>query len=145
MIPFQIGGIALFVVFGVFSARRLVARTHPRWLSVAGLVVAVLGALTVYDPDLTTRLARRLGIGRGADLLLYLLVLAFIASWFLFYHRLRLLQGAVTQLVRELALRDAPAAVSAPTAPAPRAADAGSPPAEHDLPPDASRESKRFD
>lgn len=134
MIPFQIGGIALFVVFGVFSARRLIARVRPRWVSVAGLVIAALGALTVYDPDLTTRLARLLGIGRGADLLLYLLVLAFVASWFLFYHRLRVLQGAVTQLVRELALRDATAAAITSTVAEPSGTNVGAPPDEAEQP-----------
>jgi hypothetical protein len=132
MIPFQMVGIALFALLGVYCGRRLAAGTRPRWLLVAGLALSALGMVTIYDPDLTTRLARRLGIGRGADLLLYVLVLAFIGSWFLFYQRLRALQGAVTRLVRELALRDAGArglADHGAARPAPAAEGPAEPPA----------------
>lgn len=75
---------------------------------VALLWILVLGAAAVamVYPDATTLVARRVGIQRGADLILYSFVLV---SGFLFlwgYGRIRRLNQQVTILVRELALRD---------------------------------------
>jgi hypothetical protein len=75
------------------------------WL--LGTVLGVLGAVAIFDPEITTRVARVVGIARGADLLIYLVALAFLGSWFYFYQRTRTLSNAVTALVRELAIRDA--------------------------------------
>ena len=66
-----------------------------------GMVVAV------NRPDLLTGFARRLGIGRGADLLLYATVIAMLVGFVMFYARLRRLRRELTILTRELALRDA--------------------------------------
>jgi len=70
------------------------------------LVWLAAGA-AIYDPDLTSRLARLVGITRGADLVLYLAVLAFLGVSFFFYARTVRLQGQMTELVRHIALREA--------------------------------------
>jgi hypothetical protein len=89
-----------------WGVRRLRQRTRPGWVSVAAIAAGAIGAVTVYDPELTTRAARAVGIARGADLLTYMVALAFLASWFYFYQKVRTLSNAVTALVRELAIRD---------------------------------------
>ena len=61
----------------------------------------------ICRPNLTQRLAKVLDIGRGADLVLYLFVLAFLVTSFYFYARHAALQRQVTELVRHLAIRDA--------------------------------------
>jgi hypothetical protein len=106
MIPFQYAGILVCLVFVGWNLHRLRRRYRPRWLWLLGIIVGSAGAVTIWDPQLTTRLARAAGITRGADLLLYLVALAFLGSWFYFYYRIRSLQNAVTTLVRELALRE---------------------------------------
>ena len=73
------------------------------WLSAIGFILF---------PDSLTYVARWLGIGIGANLLLYLLTFAFIAVSFMLYARIVQLRRQMTLLVRHLAL-------SQPLAPAP--------------------------
>jgi hypothetical protein len=105
MTPFQIAGIAVCALFALASLLRL-PRARPRWPAALGAFLGALGAVTINDPDMTTRWARAVGITRGADLLLYLLALAFLGSWFYFYQKLRTLTNDITTLVRAQAMRD---------------------------------------
>ena len=106
MIPFQYPGILVCLVFAGWGVHRLKRRHRPAWLSLLAVLLGTLGAITIFDPEITTRVARAVGIARGADLLIYLVALAFLGSWFYFYQRTRALSNAVTALVRELALRE---------------------------------------
>ncbi|HLS73192.1 MAG TPA: DUF2304 domain-containing protein [Actinomycetaceae bacterium] len=63
-----------------------------------------LAALSVIFPDWLTWLARRVGVGRGADLLLYALVIAFLSYIATSFRRLGELDRKLTLLTRELAL-----------------------------------------
>lgn len=65
------------------------------WLTAIGFILF---------PDTLTYLARWMGIGQGANLLLYLLALAFIAVSFMLYARTVQLRRQMTLLVRHLAL-----------------------------------------
>jgi hypothetical protein len=107
MSPIQIGLLAfLGLSFGglVGLGRR---GSLPRSVTVLLSVVCLGGAALVIQPDLTTRIASLLGIGRGADLMLYLLILG--TSWGLLsmYMRLRAVRRDMTLLVRRMALHDA--------------------------------------
>jgi hypothetical protein len=64
-------------------------------------------ALAITFPQQVTQLAAVFGIRRGADLLTYLLALAFVITSFYFYSRYVRLQRQVTDLVRHLAIREA--------------------------------------
>jgi len=61
----------------------------------------------VLRPDHVTAVANLLGVGRGTDLLLYLLIVAFVFAVFNFYLRMREGEQRVTALARQVALRDA--------------------------------------
>ena len=61
-------------------------------------------AVVIAFPSLTTIVARRLGIGRGADLVFYLSILAGVVSSLYFYMRFRKLEILVTDVVRREAL-----------------------------------------
>jgi hypothetical protein len=78
--------------------------TRLRWLR--ALVWAAAAAAIVY-PELPQVLANQIGIGRGADLVLYLFVLAFLGVTFYFYSRYLRLQGQLTDVVRYLAIQNA--------------------------------------
>jgi len=106
MIPFQYAGISVCLLFAAWGLRRFRQRNRPGWLSLLAMLAGSLGAITIFDPEITTKVARTVGIARGADLLLYLVALAFLGSWFYFYQRIRSLSIAVTALVRELAVRE---------------------------------------
>ena len=121
MSPFQIvllvvlGGMVAFIVQAVVRGR-LGRPAGAIWLIVLGV-----GIVASIDPNSTTALARRLGISRGTDLLLYVLVLAVLQGFLIFYLRLRRVRRELTILVRRLAILEAPS--NRPSdAPAPDAA-----------------------
>ncbi|HXV93048.1 MAG TPA: DUF2304 domain-containing protein [Pseudonocardia sp.] len=73
-----------------------------------GLVL--FAALTVYAvvrPDDVTTVAQLLGVGRGADLLLYALAVAFVLAILNLYLRFRWIDRQLTDLARTLAIREA--------------------------------------
>jgi hypothetical protein len=73
-----------------------------------GLLVFSLFAITsVVFPDLWNWLAQLLGVGRGTDLLLYALVLAFLGYVATSYQRFRGLETQITRLARRIALDEA--------------------------------------
>jgi hypothetical protein len=73
------------------------------------LAVMLFLAATVFifSPDLTTVIAKSLGVGRGADLLLYVSLIAGVHVALLLYRRTRELEHKMAQLVRAAAIRDA--------------------------------------
>ena len=64
-------------------------------------------AYAVVRPDDTTWVAHELGVGRGADLVLYATVVAFVFVVINFYLRTREMERRITDLARAVALRDA--------------------------------------
>ena len=81
---------------------------HTRaWKRIAFFVFVVANVYAVLRPDDINWVAHRLGVGRGTDLVLYLLVVA--VSFFALntYMRFRSLETKVTELARAVALRDA--------------------------------------
>lgn len=108
MSPFQI---VLIVALGGMAAFVIQATIRQRLGRPAGLIWTVIllgGILASIDPDGTTRVARQLGISRGTDLILYLLVLAVLQGFLIFYLRLRRVRRELTILVRRLAILEAP-------------------------------------
>lgn len=67
------------------------------WLLVAGVTVV---------PDTTSYLAALLGVGRGVDLVVYLALLLIFYLLFKIFLRLEKNDRQLTQVVREMALRD---------------------------------------
>ncbi len=66
-----------------------------------------LAVLLVMLPDLTTDMARALGVGRGTDLLLYIVFFAGVHTFLLLYMRTRKLERKLTDAIRALAIRQA--------------------------------------
>lgn len=79
-----------------------------RRLSTLGMLFVVLfvgaGAFFVARPDLANRAAAAVGVGRGADLLLYFAVLAGILIAANFYFRFKQNEGLLTSIVRRVAI-----------------------------------------
>ena len=69
----------------LFNLRR--AGPVPRFVRLFRCLVWLAAALAITQPDQLTWLARSLGIGRGADVVLYVFVLAFLLVSFYFYSR----------------------------------------------------------
>lgn len=99
--------IAAFILFAVIliipvrGARRLAVR---RLLLVATFAAAVVA---VSFPQLLAELAELLGVGRGADLVLYALVVVFIGNSIAQSAQNRQLQRELTSIARAVAIAHA--------------------------------------
>jgi hypothetical protein len=89
------------------------ASTAVQWL--VRSAVWILALVAIADPLLVTAFANAIGIGRGADVVLYLFVLAFLASTFWFYSRTVRLERQIGVLVQHLAIAGAQRGPTAPT------------------------------
>ena len=117
---FQTLGVAGSLLIALLIVAVMVRTASRRVALLPWLGVWLLAAGAIAVPDATTRVARLLGIGRGADVVLYFAVL--IGLWLAFRLSLaqRRIERQMTQLVREVALRDAQAPPpTRPSAPAP--------------------------
>lgn len=81
-----------------------VQRTIARLLRFAVLAVVAAGLYFVWQPEQTTRLAESLGVGRGADLVLYLWVVITLALIVFLYLKIVRLSRKLTELTRAHAL-----------------------------------------
>lgn len=76
-----------------------------RRLLLVGFVL--LAAVAIMFPPMLTTVARWVGVGRGADLLLYGLTITFLGYVAASYRRMRHLEQQNTVLARHIALGDA--------------------------------------
>lgn len=101
---------------GVLLLATLMRRRSPA-VALAMALVAAVGTWFAWRPEDLNHLAQFVGVGRGADLALYLgLSLVFLALAAL-YLQLRHLQGRFTQLAREVALAQARAQMASTQTP----------------------------
>ena len=82
-------------------------RKHTPLVSMAALLFGLVGIFCVAMPDITTTVAHLLGVGRGADLLLYCFIISSVLMILNLHLRLLRLQGTLTNMVREFALSKA--------------------------------------
>lgn len=66
-----------------------------------------LAVVAVLFPPMLTQVAQFVGVGRGADLLLYGLTITFLGFVAASYRRMRVMEQHLTVLARELAIREA--------------------------------------
>src|SRR5476651_2546737 len=71
------------------------------------ILLTALGVVVVWSPNLANDIAHKLGVGRGADLLLYLLTLAFVFSLLSIYIKSKDEERRIVALARKVALLEA--------------------------------------
>lgn len=76
-------------------------RLATRLFIIAQLLV---GAVLAIDPGLAQWMAELVGVGRGTDLLLYIMVLLIYAAGMVALAKFRRLERQITALTREIAL-----------------------------------------
>ncbi|MEH0111011.1 DUF2304 domain-containing protein [Tersicoccus sp. MR15.9] len=91
-------GMSVALMRGGINARHLAIRR------ILLLLFALVAAFSVVFPELLTRLARLLGIGRGTDLVLYALIVSFLVYMATSFQRFRHMESTVTQLARRIAI-----------------------------------------
>ncbi|GAA0427630.1 DUF2304 domain-containing protein [Leifsonia naganoensis] len=99
--------LAAFAVFLMLPGRGQRHVAIRRLLMIALLVLVVLA---VIFPSAVTAVAHVLGVGRGADLLLYGLIVVFAGNSILVQRRHRNTEREITILARQLAILQAPTA-----------------------------------
>ena len=107
MHPFQFTLIVFFGFGAVHAAYRLLTQSTDRGMTALRLVLFVAATAAAIWPGATTSIAGVLGIGRGADLILYCAVVAMLLGFWMTYVRLTQLRREITLLVRRNTLQDA--------------------------------------
>ena len=104
-LPIQI----LLLVFLLFAFTRVVLRykdgTIPLGMFLFWIGIWALATLSIIRPDFTTYLARKAGIGRGADVVIYG---ALIVAFYLIFRITVIIENLrqdITRVVREVALK----------------------------------------
>jgi hypothetical protein len=97
--------VAGLLVVAVYGVRLIVERSRLFGFGLLGL--SVVGIPLVLFPDTSTEIANALGVGRGADLLVYVLFILVLLSFIVLHTALRKHQEELTIVVRTLALESA--------------------------------------
>jgi small membrane protein len=99
--------LAVIAVALIMFVRRWYGVRMQAGKRIAFFAFLALNAWAVVRPNDVTWVANRLGVGRGADLVLYLLVAGFALATLNTYLRFRELDRRFTDLTRTLAIREA--------------------------------------
>jgi hypothetical protein len=96
--------VASLLLIGSLYLMRFRSRIFDRFI-ILGIVG--VGIVFVCFPDLTSRLARLVGVGRGTDLLLYASLVGIGFLLVVYYAKIREMAGVITRLTREDSIRGA--------------------------------------
>ncbi len=77
------------------------------WQLALAVFVGLFGVVLVSVPQLTSRLASLLGVGRGTDLLLYFAIMGGLFVSAHFYFRFKKQERDIVEVVRALAIANA--------------------------------------
>ncbi len=99
-----IGGIV--TIFGWFIMNPGSQQVHA-WIKILAAGFTTLGVVVIISPSTSDRIARAIGVGRGADLLLYSLAVAFVYLIFSLYTRGKEERARLEALARTIAILEA--------------------------------------
>jgi hypothetical protein len=101
LIQFTLTLISVIIVILYFAKMRsqLLDRAVVITLFIASLV-------TILRPDLTTIIARYFGVGRGSDLVFYLMISGLAFLCMVLYIKIRRLEETQTVIIREMAIQN---------------------------------------
>ncbi len=103
---FQLLALVVIALLLLLTIAAAIFKKATRGEAIFWSIVWVCAGAGVFRPDLSMTIARKLGIGRGADLLLYCAVGVMLVGFMMVYVRLRRLRREITLIVRHLALKD---------------------------------------
>ncbi len=107
MVAIQILLILAAALFGGYVLANLHMQKVRAWKRMLLAVFILMMVTAILLPDTTTRLAHVVGVGRGADLLLYLLAIAFVFFVFNVYVKFQQQRNQMYNLARKVAIADA--------------------------------------
>lgn len=121
-LPSQYILIGAILLLGLYAFRARTKRNDRIIL----VVLACGGIVLVISPELSTRLANQIGIGRGTDLILYLFIVITLFRFVGISADMRNTDRQITQLVREEALSNAQSGADPHENPSEEAGSSGS-------------------
>ena len=95
------------VLLFVFFLRRSHTARLQAFKRIGFTLFCLFGVIAVLNPNVMTWLANRVGVGRGTDLLLYILTVVFGFDALNTYLRFKDTDRRLTRLARAMAIRDA--------------------------------------
>ena len=107
MIFIQVILVVGFVVFLWFVLANPSSHNIRAWTKILATLFVLLAIVTVIFPNITNTMAHWVGVKRGADLLLYLLTLAFVFAMFSSYLHGKRQERRLVTLARKMALLEA--------------------------------------
>jgi len=99
--------IAAVIALLVYLLRSRTNAKAKAWVKVGYVVFVILAIYAILRPDDTTVLANWLGVRRGADLITYALIIAFVFTTMSTYLRFKELELKYARLARAVALEGA--------------------------------------
>lgn len=93
--------VSLALMRGGSNARHLAIRR------IMLMIFAIAAVLSIFFPELLSRLASALGVGRGTDLVLYATIVSFFVFMATTYQRFRHAETSLTKLSRRIAIDEA--------------------------------------
>ena len=100
----------LVVVFVLFVVSRAVLRLKDNEITMGEFIFWILMwgiiAFVVFVPSVTSDISKVLGIGRGADFIIYISLLLLFYLVFRTYVKIEKVEQDITTIVREMSLRE---------------------------------------
>lgn len=98
----------IITIFVFFALSRVILRFKEGKISLIAMILWLLVwsfvEIIIWIPELTTTIARILGIGRGADFIVYGSIVIIFYLVFRIYIKLEDIERQITTLVRKIAL-----------------------------------------
>jgi hypothetical protein len=107
MIMLQIIMVPTLLFLLIFTIIRYRKRQIRLWMFLFWLLIWASSIVVFFYPDLSAFIAQKLGIGRGADLALYISVMLLLYTSFRIFLRLEKIERHVTILIRQMAIERA--------------------------------------
>jgi hypothetical protein len=107
MTLFQLVAVPLLGLVALRDSILMFARPGSRRMYFVRAIVWGAAALSIAEPVIPQRIADQFGIQRGADLVFYLFVLAFLVGAFVVYAQFQRMQRQITELTRTIAIERA--------------------------------------
>jgi|SRR3989344_1926662 len=101
--------IQLLLLLGIISSLLLYLKFFRSVLKdrLIAFTLFIVAIIAILFPDITTVIANLLGVGRGADLLIYILSTGSVFAFILIGTRLLNIERNITELVRHIAIINA--------------------------------------
>lgn len=96
--------IVLVLLLSLYMFKANLGAKQTAWRRLGILAFAIVAVVVVIFPEITTKVAQFLGVGRGTDLLLYVLVVVVLYNMLMQAKQRNAAERRLTKLAREVAI-----------------------------------------